>query len=149
VKQGKSVQERELVAHARQARMAAHAPYSGFRVGAAVRLRDGRIFAGCNVENASLGAAICAERSALVQAVTAGAKPGDLQAVAVYTTAGTPTPPCGMCLQCLVEFAGDIPVLLAVPKRMERTSLEALMPRPFRRFPKSRRAAGGGRRQRS
>lgn len=132
-----SKDELALVAAARQARLAAHAPYSGFRVGAALSLKDGRTVAGCNVENASLGAAICAERAALVQAVGGGARPGDLRALAIYTTAPDATPPCGMCLQCLVEFALDIPVLLAGPRRVERTSLAALLPRPFRRFPRS------------
>jgi cytidine deaminase len=133
--------EKDLVARARKARLAAYAPYSGFRVGAALQLRDGRLFTGCNVENASLGGAICAERAALVQAVSAGARPGDLQALAVYTTAADPTPPCGMCLQCLVEFAEDLVVLLAGPRRLERTHLGALLPRPFRRYPGSGKGA--------
>ena len=92
------------MAAARRVRSRAHAPYSGFRVGAALRTRRGQVFAGCNVENASLGAGICAERSAVLQAVAHGMRPGDLEAVAVYTGDRRLTPPCGMCLQVLVEF---------------------------------------------
>jgi cytidine deaminase len=128
-----------LVRAARAVRARAHAPYSGFKVGAAVRLRDGRTFAGCNVENASLGAAICAERSAMVQAVAAGARPGDLEAVAVYTGDRRLTPPCGMCLQVLVEFGRDADVWLAGPRALRRTRLALLYPEPFTDFPVSRR----------
>lgn len=142
-----SEDERELVRAARTARLAAYAPYSGFRVGAALRLAGGRIVTGCNVENASLGAAICAERAALVQAVAMGARPGSVQALAVYTTAESVTPPCGMCLQCLVEFARDLPVLLAVPGGVERTTLESLLPRPFRHFPTATGSSRGGRKR--
>ncbi len=127
--------EQALVAAARAVRQRAYAPYSGFKVGAALRRRDGRIFAGCNVENASFGAGICAERAALLQAVAAGTRVGELQALAIYTAAGTPTPPCGMCLQFLVEFARELPIHLAGPRRVETVHLTALLPRPFRRFP--------------
>jgi cytidine deaminase len=139
---GAAAQEAALVDAARAARGHAHAPYSGFKVGAALVLRDGRVFAGCNVENASLGAGICAERSALLQAVAAGARPGMLRGLAVYTGDSRPTPPCGMCLQFLVEFARDLPVLLAGPRRRVRVRLRSLLPRPFTRFP-------GGPRRRS
>ena len=131
--------ERELVDAARAARRRAHAPYSRFKVGAAVRARDGRIFAGCNVENASLGACICAERAALVQAVAAGMRPGQLSAVAVYAEDDPPSAPCGMCLQFLVEFARDADVLLGNSRGAERWRLSALLPRPFRSFPHERR----------
>lgn len=128
--------ERELVQAARAARRRAHAPYSRFKVGAALRTRDGRIFAGCNVENASLGATLCAERAALVQAVGAGARPGQLRQLAVFSDDTGPTPPCGVCLQFLVEFALDLDVLLANARRVERVRLAELFPRPFRGFPK-------------
>jgi cytidine deaminase len=130
--------ERELVDAARAARRRAHAPYSRFKVGAAVRGRDGRIFAGCNVENASLGACICAERGALMQAVAGGMRPGQLQAVAVYAEDDPPSAPCGMCLQFLVEFARDADILLANRRGVERWRLAALLPRPFRTFPNDR-----------
>jgi cytidine deaminase len=126
--------ERELIAAARAVRRRAHAPYSGFQVGAAVRVRGGRIFAGCNVENASLGAGICAERNAVLQAVAAGLKPGGLEAVAVYTEAETLTPPCGMCLQVLVEFGHDPEVWLAAPGKLRRVTLRELYPEPFTEF---------------
>ena len=145
----RSADERALVAAARAVRQHAHAPYSGFKVGAALRRLDGRVFAGCNVENASFGAGICAERAALLQAVAAGTRAGELQALAIYTAAGTPTPPCGMCLQFLVEFAHELPILLAGPKRVETVRLTTLLPRPFRHFPRAprrqraRRSRGG------
>jgi cytidine deaminase len=131
-------EERALVAAARAARRRAYAPYSGFKVGAAVRSRDARVFAGCNVENASLSAGVCAERVALVQAAAGGVRPGQLRALAVYALDAPPAPPCGICLQCLVEFARDLDVLLANARGVERWRLSALLPRPFRRFPRRR-----------
>lgn len=131
---------RALVRAARAARTHAHAPYSGFAVGAAIRTRRGRVFAGCNVENASLGAGICAERGAILTAVAAGMRQGDLRAVAVYTRAVKPTPPCGVCLQVLVEFGRDVEILLAGPKGIVRRRLSDLLPEPFTDFPRRRRA---------
>ena len=128
-----------LVRAAREVRTRAHAPYSGFKVGAALRTRDGKQFVGCNVENAALGGSICAERGAVMQAVAAGMRPGDLEAVAVYTRAARVTPPCGMCLQVLVEFGRDPVVLLAGPGRVRRTRLLALYPEPFTDYPTPRR----------
>ena len=128
-----------LVRAARTARTQAHAPYSGFAVGAALRTRRGRVFAGCNVENASLGAGICAERGAVMQAVAAGMRPGDLRAVAVYTRDTRPTPPCGVCLQVLVEFGRDVEILPAGPRGIVRRRLADLLPEPFTHFPRRRR----------
>ncbi|HSV20616.1 MAG TPA: cytidine deaminase [Casimicrobiaceae bacterium] len=91
-----------LRAAARAASAHAHCPYSRFAVGAAVRVADGRIFTGCNVENASFGLTICAERNAVFQAVAAGAK--DVVAVAVYTPTSQPVSPCGACRQVIAEF---------------------------------------------
>jgi len=105
-------------------------------VGAAIRSRNGELFTGCNVENASLGAGICAERGAILHAVALGLRPGDLEAVAVYTSAAQPTPPCGMCLQVLVEFGPEARVLLAGPRKVRTTSLPELYPFPFRSFPR-------------
>jgi len=130
---------RALAGVARTAWKHAHAPYSGFQVGAAVRTRRGRVFAGCNVENASLGAGICAERGAIMQAVAAGMRPGELRAVAVYTRATQPTPPCGVCLQFLVEFGRDVEILLAGPKGIVRRRLSDLLPEHFTDFPRRRR----------
>ncbi len=93
-----------LAARALAARDNAYAPYSGYPVGAAILTLDGRIFDGCNVENLSFGATICAERSAAVQAVGAGAK--QFAAMAVISRDPTPCLPCGICRQFLSEFAG-------------------------------------------
>jgi cytidine deaminase len=82
----------------------AYAPYSEFRVGAAVLLRDGRVFTGCNVENASYGLTICAERNAIFAAVTASGKKPEIVAVAVCNERGVPCSPCGACRQVIAEF---------------------------------------------
>jgi cytidine deaminase len=95
---------------ARAARARAYAPYSGFRVGAAIVTSHGRIFAGCNVENATFGATVCAERSALVAMVAAGHR--DPIACVVVAGGERPSPPCGICRQVLAEFARDMYLLL-------------------------------------
>lgn len=94
-----------LVAAAIAARARAYAPYSRFHVGAALLLADGRVVTGVNVENASYGLAVCAERNAVGAAVLAGLKPGDLRAVAVAADSDGPVSPCGACRQVLAEFA--------------------------------------------
>ena len=91
--------DRELLEHARRVAGEAYAPYSGLSVGAAALLRDGRVVTGANVENASYGLTLCAERAALARAVAEGARPGDVEAVAVTSS------PCGACRQWLAEFA--------------------------------------------
>jgi cytidine deaminase len=124
------VKEGDLAAAARRARQRAYAPYSGFRVGAAVRA-GGRTYSGANVENASYGLTICAERLAAAAAALDGARA--LQAVAVASGTRPPTPPCGTCLQALAEFAGpELPVILvgAGGSRVE-TRLGELLPRAF------------------
>lgn len=101
-----------LVQAARKVRKAAHAPYSQFQVGAAVMDERGRIHVGCNVENASYGLTICAERNAISAAVAAGSR--RIRAVAVVTSAQPPASPCGACRQVLAEFAPDeAPVFMA------------------------------------
>jgi len=94
-----------LIKLAKQAAERAWCPYSGFRVGAAVLTTDGSTFSGCNVENASSGLTICAERNAIFQAVSAGHH--QIQHVVVFTPTATPTAPCGACRQVLSEFSDD------------------------------------------
>ncbi len=126
-----SAHDDELVRLALAARDQAYAPYSKYRVGAAVRARDGRVFVGANVENASYGLSICAERSAVIAAVMAGVR--DLAAVAVATSSSPPAAPCGMCRQTLAEFSRDLSVEM-VNDRGERevATLDELLPRAFR-----------------
>jgi cytidine deaminase len=100
----------ELYTAARVARLHAHARYSGFQVGAALRAADGRIFTGCNVENASFGLTVCAERVALWKAVSEGQR--SFTQVAIVADTPAPTPPCGACRQTLWEFAPELDVLL-------------------------------------
>ncbi len=103
-----------LIAQARQARLQAYAPYSKFLVGAAVLAKDGKIFHGCNVENASYGLCNCAERTALFSAVAAGYRPGDLQAIAVTGDTEGPIAPCGACRQVMIELGGpELTVILS------------------------------------
>jgi cytidine deaminase len=126
----------QLVTAARAVRRNAHAPYSRFAVGAAVRDGAGRIHVGCNVENASYGLTICAERNAIAAAVAAGAK--RIQAVAVVTGLRPPGTPCGACRQVIAELAGDdAPILLAAPTGPAREErLGDLLPQAFRLRPK-------------
>jgi cytidine deaminase len=112
----------------------AYAPYSKFRVGAAIYLKDGSIVAGCNVENAAYPVCLCAERTALCAAVAqAGARPGKVAALAVVTEANDLTPPCGACRQALVEFADDLPILLANRHKRKLCYLQNLLPDAFMR----------------
>lgn len=99
------------MAAARDAREHAVAPYSSFRVGAAVEAADGRIFTGCNIENASYGLTVCAERVALWKALSEGVRA--FTALVVVADTPEPTPPCGACRQVIWEFCGDVPVVLA------------------------------------
>jgi cytidine deaminase len=120
-----------LVAAARAVRRRAHAPYSKFTVGAAVLDERGRVSVGCNVENASYGLTVCAERNAIAAAVAAGAR--RIRAVAVASGASPPASPCGACRQVIAELGdADTEVLLAGAKGApERTTLGALLPRAF------------------
>ena len=119
-----------LVAGARAARLHAIAPYSHFKVGAAVQTRAGRIYSGCNVENASYGLTMCAERVALLKALSEGER--EFVAVAVVADTEAPTPPCGPCRQLLWEFCGDVPVVMATPTRIAaRHRMKDLLPLPF------------------
>jgi len=106
------------------------AAYSHFRVGAALEDVTGRIHTGCNVENATYGLTICAERVAVFKAISEGAR--DFRRLAVAADSDTLTPPCGACRQILWEFCGDIPIVLLNPRgKSETVPLKALLPRPF------------------
>jgi cytidine deaminase len=119
-----------LIAAAKQSRENAHAAYSNFRVGAALRATSGRIFGGCNVENATYGLTVCAERVAIFKAISEGERGFD--AIAVVTDRDFLTPPCGACRQLIWEFCGDVPVILANLKgRVETIAMRDLFPRPF------------------
>lgn len=121
----------ELVRRAREAMANAHAPYSEFRVGAAIEAEDGRVFVGCNVESASYGVTICAERMAVGAAVAGGAR--RFRRIAVTTEVEPPAAPCGACRQLLAEFGLDVDVLAAGPKTERRWRLAALLPDAFTR----------------
>ena len=125
-----SAQLKKLEAAARRAAAKAYAPYSKFRVGAAVLTGSGRIFAGCNVENASYGLCNCAERTAIFSAVAAGEK--KITCVAVYTPTKTATAPCGACRQVINEFgpAARVISFCAGRDRLDVT-LDALLPGAF------------------
>ncbi len=119
-----------LIAAAKQARENAHAPFSNFRVGAALRAISGRIFGGCNVENATYGLTMCAERVAIFKAISDGERGFD--AICVVTDTDNLTPPCGACRQLIWEFCGDVPVILANLKgQTEVIPMRELFPKPF------------------
>ena len=119
-----------LVDAARAALRHSHSPYSRFRVGAALLGEDGRIYTGTNVENASFGLSICAERTAVFKAVSEGCT--RFTAIAIATETDAPTPPCGACRQVLQEFAPELELLLAGRTgEAEVHTLAELLPRPF------------------
>ena len=119
-----------LVAAALQALARAYAPYSKFRVGAALEGKSGKIYAGANVENASLGLSICAERAAVFRAVCDGEK--EFTRIAIVTSRGKATAPCGACRQVLTEFAPDLEVVMVARRRRKKKNLRDLLPDSFR-----------------
>ncbi len=119
-----------LIEAALRVRGNAHAPYSKFKVGAAVECEDGRVFAGCNIENATYGLTVCAERVALHNAISAGAR--RFTRIAVAADSERLTPPCGACRQILWEFCGDAEITLVnLAGQTETLRLRDLLPRPF------------------
>jgi cytidine deaminase len=119
-----------LLTAANEARLNAHAPYSGFAVGAALLMEDQSVVAGCNVENRTFGLTICAERNAMARAVAEGKRKP--LALVVVTDASPPAAPCGLCREALVEFVPDLPILLRNPGGEERrVRLRDLLPDPF------------------
>jgi len=118
-----------LVDAARAVQQHAYAPYSHFRVGAAIEAADGAVFTGCNVENASYGLTICAERAAVAAAVGAGVR--RIRRAVVVTDSDPPAAPCGACRQVLSEFGPDMTVEAVGPARTARWSLRDLLPAAF------------------
>ena len=120
----------QLVTAALAARAHARAPFSNFQVGAALEDTEGRIHTGCNVENATYGLTLCAERVAVFKAISEGAR--KFRRIAIAADTDTLTPPCGACRQILWEFCGDIEIVLANPRGATETlHLKNLFPRPF------------------
>ena len=119
-----------LVAAARAARDQAMADFSGFKVGAALETKDGHVVTGCNVENASYGLTICAERVAIFKALSEGHR--EFTQLVVVADTESPTPPCGACRQIIWEFCGDIPVILANLRELTANlRMKDLLPLPF------------------
>lgn len=135
----------ELLRAACDARAASYSPYSGFRVGAALLCADGSVVTGTNVENASFGLSLCAERAAVVRAIAEGRR--EFVAIAICADGERPTPPCGACRQVLLEFAPTLVVIIGGERggagEVIRTSLRELVPHAFRDFPASRRDGRG------
>jgi len=119
-----------LIAAAKYARENAHAKFSNFKVGAGLRASSGKIYGGCNVENATYGLTICAERVAIFKAISEGERKFD--AIAVVTDTDNLTPPCGACRQLIWEFCGDVPVVMTNLKgKVEVVHMHDLFPKPF------------------
>jgi cytidine deaminase len=119
-----------LIAAAKRARENAHAKFSNFKVGAALRAVSGKIYGGCNVENATYGLTVCAERVAIFKAISEGERQFD--AIAVITDTDTLTPPCGACRQLIWEFCGDVPVVMSnLESKAEIVQMRELFPKPF------------------
>lgn len=121
--------DKALVELAKKARRHAYAPYSGFAVGAAVLAADGRVFSGCNIENASYGLTNCAERTAIFSAVATGAR--ELAALAVVAEGDLPCSPCGACRQVIAEFAVERIILANLTGKMQVVTKEELLPFAF------------------
>jgi cytidine deaminase len=120
----------DLIEAAREARRHAHAAYSNFKVGAALETADGTVIGGCNIENATYGLTVCAERVAMFKALSEGHRA--FRRVAVVADTQAPTPPCGACRQILWEFGGDLEVVLAnLERETGRHQLSTLLPLPF------------------
>jgi cytidine deaminase len=119
-----------LVAAARRAREHAHAAFSRFKVGAALETADGAVITGCNIENATYGLTICAERVAIFKALSEGHR--RFTRVAIVADTAAPTPPCGACRQILWEFGGNLEIVLAnLSEETGRYELKDLLPLPF------------------
>ncbi|WP_053240361.1 cytidine deaminase [Pyrobaculum islandicum] len=119
----------DLIEKARAVINNAYAPYSNFKVAAVVKTKSGKVYTGVNVENASYGLTICAERVAVFKAVSEGDR--DIDVVVVYTDTEEPTPPCGACRQVIAEFNPDALIVMASRTKVITVRLSELLPRPF------------------
>jgi len=120
-----------LIKKALEVRKKAYAPFSNFRVGAALEAANGRVFLGCNIENSSFGLTICAERVALFKAISDGVK--KFKRIAIVADTKEPCPPCGICRQALFEFAPDIEIIMANLRGKKKVAkLSVLLPQAFR-----------------
>ena len=119
----------EVLARGRVVQGRAHAPYSGFKVGAVLETREGVLHSGCNVENASFGLTICAERGALVAAIAAGDR--SFRRLVLVTDGDEAVPPCGACREVLAEFRPDLPIVAVAGEDRREWTLDELLPRPF------------------
>lgn len=129
------VEIKKMIQKAAAVRENAYTPYSGFKVGAALKSKTGKVYTGCNVENASYGATICAERGAVLAANAAGER--DFEYIVVVTKADPPAVPCALCLQVLSEFCSpDFEIITATPDgTFSTTTLGDLLPHPFNEVP--------------
>ena len=124
------MEKKELIAAATAVRENAYAPFSSFKVGSAIEMEDGEVIDGCNVESASYGLTVCAERVAIWKAISEGKR--KIKHIAVVADTEELTPPCGVCRQIIWEFGGDIPVTMANLKgKTETVQMKDLLPRAF------------------
>lgn len=121
--------DHDLLAYAKEGMKQAYAPYSGFRVGAALLTKEGKVYVGCNVENASYGATICAERTAILKAVSEGER--EFDTIAIVCSEGRKAYPCGICLQVMSEFFPEGRVLLEDETGVQSYSVHELLPSAF------------------
>ena len=129
MKKMKTSKIEELISLAKKARSNAYAPYSKFYVGAALLTKNGKIFTGSNIENASYGATVCAERVAIFKAVSEGER--EFESIAIYTNADKLSFPCGICRQVMIEFSIDLIIILSNEKEKEIYTLKEILPYPF------------------
>lgn len=124
------MENKELIDIANKAKNFSYSPYSKFRVGAALLCEDGKIFTGCNIENASYGLAVCAERTAMLKAISEGYK--NFKKIAIVVDTPTPAYPCGACMQVMSEFAPNLQILLCGSNnQIVETNLTQIFPQQF------------------
>ncbi len=123
------ISDEQLIEQAKEASKKAYAPYSGFKIGAALLSSKGNVYIGCNVENASYSLTICAERNAIFKAVAWGER--EFTKIAIYADSDEFFPPCGACRQVMSEFSGDLRIIMANRNRVETSTLDELLPMRF------------------